>query len=98
MPFLLGLCWLVTLIACVVAAFLILGTIATAGFAPLQAAGSALAVAIVVVPYIFSRACHAFLSAYREADMLALLRTLAAASHAQKRPPFDLTDEVPRHP
>lgn len=49
------LCYLITLLACVVAGVLFLGSFAAAS-APQEAAAASMAVAAAAIPYIFSRA------------------------------------------
>lgn len=56
--------WVVTLLAACAAGFQLVDTFASATSAPQQAAGAALAVAIAVIPYIFTRC----LQSIREAD------------------------------
>ncbi len=48
-------CWVITLIACCLAAIVLFLSIGAQG-APQQGAGAALAAAIVIIPYVFSRA------------------------------------------
>ena len=48
-------CWIVTLIATLPAAAMLLAAFGATG-APQEAAGAAIACAIVVVPYVFTRA------------------------------------------
>lgn len=56
--------WVVTLLASCVAGYQLFETFASATSAPQQAAGAALAIAIAVIPYIFTRC----LQSIRESD------------------------------
>ena len=49
-------CWIITLICSALGGILLFDTFLSADSAPQQAAGAAMAVAIVVIPYVFSRA------------------------------------------
>jgi len=54
------LCWAVTIIGGVLGGGVLFATFTSANDAPQEAAGAALAVALVVVPYCFARACTEF--------------------------------------
>jgi hypothetical protein len=73
---LLGFFWMITILATGVAFFVLFVTFARSSGAPQEAAGAALAVAIVVIPYVFSRACQAMYDADRQAKILDVLRQL----------------------
>jgi hypothetical protein len=49
-------CWVVTIIACILAGIQMFDTLLRAESAPQQAAGAAIAATIVIIPYVFSRA------------------------------------------
>lgn len=49
-------CWVVTIICCVIAGILLIDTAFASEGAPQQAAGAAIAAALVVIPYVFTRA------------------------------------------
>src|SRR5579862_8988756 len=66
--------WGVTLLAALAAGFELFTTLAFAASAPQQAAGAALAVAIVAVPYVFSRAVEGIFFDTWRSDVLAELR------------------------
>jgi hypothetical protein len=50
------LCWIVTFFAACAAALIVFDTLVKAQSAPQQAAGAALALAVAVIPYVFTRA------------------------------------------
>jgi hypothetical protein len=52
-------CWGITLIASCIAAFMLFGAIVSSQSAPQQAAGAALALGVVVIPYVFTRCIEA---------------------------------------
>jgi hypothetical protein len=56
MKFAIGLCWVITAIATLPAAFYLYLAVMFGGGAPQQAAGAAIALALVVIPYVFTRA------------------------------------------
>jgi hypothetical protein len=49
-------CWIVTILACIIAGFALIATIFDSSGAPQQAAGAAIAAAVAIIPYVFSRA------------------------------------------
>jgi hypothetical protein len=49
-------CWIVTILSCVIAGIQLFDTLLRSQSAPQQAAGAGLAIAIAVIPYVFSRA------------------------------------------
>lgn len=49
-------CWVVTIICCVIAGIVLMSTAFASDGAPQQAAGAAIAAALVVIPYVFTRA------------------------------------------
>jgi hypothetical protein len=51
-------------------------TFTTANGAPQEASGAAIALAICVIPYVFTRACQAFTETERQRDMLAALNAI----------------------
>jgi len=53
-------CWVLTIIGAVLGGEVLFATFASAKGAPQEAAGAALAVALVVLPYCFARACSEF--------------------------------------
>lgn len=61
----LAFCWMLTIIGVVFGALVLFGTFAAAKGAPQEAAGATLAVALVVLPTVFARACSE-LSALRQ--------------------------------
>ena len=76
MPFFVGLCWIITLLAACLAGFELFFTVGSANGAPQQAAGAAMAMAICVIPYVFTRACQAFTEMGRQRDMLKALSSM----------------------
>jgi hypothetical protein len=48
----------------------------SANGAPQEAAGAAIALAICVIPYVFTRACQAFTEMERQREMLAALEAI----------------------
>lgn len=72
--------WVVTLIAACAGGFQLANTFVMANSAPQQAAGAALAVAITIVPYVFTRALEgAFRSNAWKADLTKVLLELTEA-------------------
>lgn len=61
----LAICWIVTLISACGALVTYIGTVANATSAPQEAAGAAMAVAIVVIPYVFTRAVEGMIKGVR---------------------------------
>jgi hypothetical protein len=60
--------WLATAVAASFAVVVLLGTLATSTGAPQQAAGAAVAVAVAVIPYVFTRAIEGWqTSTWRQA-------------------------------
>lgn len=57
-PFI-GFCWFVTLIAAICAAFIFPSAFSQGASAPQQASIAAIAIAMVVIPYVFTRAAEA---------------------------------------
>lgn len=55
-------------------------TFAAAKGAPQEAAGAAIALAICVIPYVFTRACQAFAEMGRQRDILAALNAIRDAA------------------
>jgi hypothetical protein len=49
-------CWVMVIISSIIATFVLLFAIIGANGAPQEAAGAAIAVAIVIIPYVFTRA------------------------------------------
>lgn len=49
-------CWVVTIVCCIIAGIVLLTTSIGSNGAPQQAAGAAIAAALAVIPYVFSRA------------------------------------------
>lgn len=71
-------CWFITILATFAASFQLLFTFTAAQSAPQQAAGAAMAAAMVIVPYVFTRAVEG------------LGRPAAAASEAPEKLTLDL--------
>lgn len=94
---LLGFFWIITIFATVVACLVLFVTFARSTSAPQEAAGAALAVAIVVIPYVFSRACQAMYDADRQAKMLEVLRQLAPRSDLPVRNTPPASFDAPNH-
>lgn len=65
------LCWLATLVGSVLGLCVLIVTMLFSDSAPQQAAGAALAVACVAIPYVFSRACE---------NLIVTRRTVKAAA------------------
>ena len=83
MPGFVGLCWVITgLAACIAGAVLFLPFAGASG-APQEAAGAALALAICVIPYVFTRACQAFTEMERQRDILAALSAIRDGKSAK---------------
>lgn len=82
-----GLCWAVTVIAAGVAAIQLFDTVAGAAPAPQQAAGAAVALAIAIIPYVFSRAVDSVAASARLGEMLKLLRAIAQVPEREKGKP-----------
>lgn len=79
-------CYAVTLIASIIAALVAVGGNAAATGAPQQAAASAIALAIAVIPYVFSRCVEKFGSS--AVDELRELRALLTPPPpAERNPP-----------
>ena len=76
MPGFVGLCWGITVLAACIAGAVLFITFAGANGAPQEAAGAAMAVAICVIPYVFTRACQAFTEMGRQREMLAALNAI----------------------
>jgi hypothetical protein len=55
-------CWGVTALATVVSSLLFVSTMGAANGAPQEAAGAAMALAIAVIPYVFTRCFEGMLS------------------------------------
>lgn len=49
-------CWAITVIACLVSGLLLFMTLTSSNGAPQEAAGAAMAAAVAIIPYVFSRA------------------------------------------
>lgn len=49
-------CWIITLICCIIAGLTLVATMTSSNGAPQEAAGAAIACAVVVIPYVFTRA------------------------------------------
>jgi hypothetical protein len=49
-------CWIITFFAACAAGLMLFGTFKTASSAPQEAAGAALAIAVAIIPYVFTRA------------------------------------------
>ena len=49
-------CWVITIIASILAAFVLIGTVVGSSGAPQEAAGAAISAAIVIIPYVFTKA------------------------------------------
>lgn len=49
-------CWVITILCCIVAGIILISTSIGSNGAPQQAAGAAIAAALVVIPYVFTRA------------------------------------------
>lgn len=73
MPIFLGLCWIITLLAACIAGAVLFITLTASSGAPQEAAGAAIALAVCVIPYVFTRACQAFAEMQRQREMLAAL-------------------------
>ena len=76
MPFSVGLCWAITMLAACLAAVTLFSTIGSANGAPQEAAGAAMSLAICIIPYVFTRACQAFAEMGRQREMLAALNAI----------------------
>ena len=76
MPISVGICWAITVLAAGIAAVVLFLTLGSANGAPQEAAGAAIALAICVIPYVFTRACQAFTEMERQRDMLAELKSI----------------------
>lgn len=80
MPWFVGLCWVITVLAACIAGAVLFITFTTANGAPQEAAGAALALSICVIPYVFTRACQAFTEMGRQSDILATLNAIRDGS------------------
>lgn len=76
MPRSLRLCWGITVLAACFAGVVLFLTVSSANGAFQEAAGAAIALAICVIPYVFTRACQAFTEMDRQRDMLAALNSI----------------------
>jgi hypothetical protein len=76
MPGFVGLCWVVTGLAAFIAGGVLFLTVGSANGAPQEAAGAAIALAICVIPYVFTRACQAFTEMARQRDILSAINSL----------------------
>ena len=81
-----GFCWGVTLIATIISAFIMFVVVASANGAPQEAAGAAIAVAVSVIPYIFARACDAYVTANRQEEILAAIRGMSQIAITGNQP------------
>jgi hypothetical protein len=52
-------CYGITLVCCIIAGFELVFTITSANGAPQEAAGAAIAAALVIIPYVFTRCVDA---------------------------------------
>ena len=68
--------WIVTLICTVIAALIAFGTMFNAKSAPQEAAGFAMALAFVVIPYVFTRAVEGLTAKEWAADVKAIRKQL----------------------
>jgi hypothetical protein len=55
-----SLCWILTILATVAAGLFLFVTFSGANGAPQQAAGAAMAAAMAIIPYVFTRGVQAF--------------------------------------
>jgi hypothetical protein len=76
MPSFVGFCWVITVLAACIAGAVLALTFTAANGAPQEAAGAALALAICVIPYVFTRASQAFTEMDRQRDILAALNAI----------------------
>ena len=79
MPWFVGLCWTITMLATCLAGALLFFTFVGANGAPQEAAGAAIAVAICVIPYVFTRGCQAYSEMERLREMAAALNAIRDA-------------------
>ena len=84
MPGFVGFCWVVTGFAACIAGALLFLTFKTANGAPQEASGAAIALAICIIPYVFTRACQAFTEMERQRDMLSALQEIRGSGPAAK--------------
>lgn len=72
--------YLVVLAGCVMGGMQFLLVLGAAESAPQQAAGAAVALGWVVIPYVAARAIDRMIASQRQAEMLAALRALKGAA------------------
>ena len=64
------LCYIVTLLAACVSGFVLFAGVGTAKGAPQEASAAAIALCIVVIPYVFTRVCQMMQTARWQEQML----------------------------
>ncbi len=94
-----GFCWGITALAAAVSTLILIGTFVGTVSAPQEAAGAALAVAIVAIPYIFTRSLQG-LEDLSKADTIidrldTQIRLQAAVANNQ---PDEDTEDPPTEP
>jgi hypothetical protein len=95
MPFFLGLCWVITALAACFGGLVLYLTFTEASGAPQEAAGAALAVAICIIPYVFTRACQSFTEMETQRDMLAALDSMRDGKPYGTPGPASATEPAP---
>lgn len=76
--------WVATLLGAIIGGFQFLNAMLLATSAPQQAAGAAMALCWVVIPYVFSRAIEGMVNARWRIDMLEALGKLAADANLKE--------------
>lgn len=85
-------CWVITIISCIIAGMVLLATFTSSNGAPQEAAGAAMAAAIAVIPYVFSRAVTELSESKAEeqnAAIIALLKKQGSSSIEDKARKYD---------